>query len=80
MPNFLYTFKLKFLPFDIHICASVSVFHIINVVQFQEIVGGMLDLETNLWRKPRKENFDQQRRKVMEFSGWYKEFDPTQDN
>ncbi|XP_063609512.1 CWF19-like protein 2 [Penaeus indicus] len=46
----------------------------------QEIVGGMLDLENNLWRKPRKENFDQQRRKVMEFGGWYKEFDPTQDN
>ncbi|XP_069971916.1 CWF19-like protein 2 [Penaeus vannamei] len=45
----------------------------------QEIVGGMLDLETNLWRKPRKENFDQQRRKVMEFNSWYKEFDPTQD-
>ncbi|KAK3869139.1 hypothetical protein Pcinc_025533 [Petrolisthes cinctipes] len=45
----------------------------------QEIVGGMLDLERNLWRKPRKENFDIQRRKVMEFSRWYKEFDPTQE-
>ncbi|XP_071539626.1 uncharacterized protein [Panulirus ornatus] len=46
----------------------------------QEIVGGMMDLDNNLWRKPRKENFDAQRRKVMEFSRWYKEFDPTQDD
>lgn len=46
----------------------------------QEIVGGMLDLDSHLWRKPRRENFDAQRRKVMEFSRWYKEFDPTQDN
>lgn len=45
----------------------------------QEIVGGMLDLENNLWRKPRRENFETQRRKVMEFSRWYKEFDPTQE-
>lgn len=44
----------------------------------QEIVGGMLDVETNLWRKPRRENFDTQRRKVMQFSTWYKDFDPTQ--
>lgn len=44
----------------------------------QEIIGGMLDVETNLWRKPRRENFDAQRRKVMQFSTWYKEFDPTQ--
>ncbi|KAK7067195.1 hypothetical protein SK128_003604, partial [Halocaridina rubra] len=44
----------------------------------QEIIGGMLDLETNMWRKPRKENFDAQRRKVMEFSRWYREFDITQ--
>ncbi|XP_066943076.1 CWF19-like protein 2 isoform X2 [Macrobrachium rosenbergii] len=45
----------------------------------QEIVGGMLDLEPNMWRKPRKENFEVQRRKVMEFSRFYKEFDITQD-
>lgn len=45
----------------------------------QEIVGGMLDLDSGLWRKPRRENFDTQRRKVMEFSRWYKEFDPTQE-
>ncbi|KAG7177631.1 CWF19-like protein 2-like [Homarus americanus] len=46
----------------------------------QEIVGGMLDLDNNLWHKPRKENFDAQRRKVMEFNNWYKKFDPTQDD
>lgn len=46
----------------------------------QAIVGGMLDLENNLWRKPRKEKFDAQRRKVMEFSRWYKEFDITQED
>lgn len=51
----------------------------VSCLFLQEIVGGMLDLETNLWRKPRWENFDFQRRKVMEFGRWYKEFDPTQE-
>lgn len=67
----------------IHISEDLNVFVfyllIYLFIHFQEIVGGMLDLENNLWRKPRRENFDTQRRKVMEFSRWYKEFDPTQE-
>ena len=43
----------------------------------QEIIGGVLDLEQNLWRKPRKENFDIQRKKVIQFSNCYKDFDPN---
>lgn len=39
----------------------------------EEIIGGMLDLDHDLWRKPRRENFDQQREKVLNFSeAWNK--------
>lgn len=40
--------------------------------QLQEIIGGMLDLDCNLWRKPRKESFDEQRVKVLEFTEMWK--------
>ncbi|XP_046383601.1 CWF19-like protein 2 [Ischnura elegans] len=44
----------------------------------QEIIGGMLDLDHRLWKKKRPENFDQQRKKVVQFSKWWKEYDWTQ--
>ncbi|KAG9265288.1 CWF19-like protein 2 [Astyanax mexicanus] len=43
----------------------------------KEILGGMLDLEPRRWRKPIRENFDDQRKKVLEFSQWWKPFDCT---
>ncbi|CAG2069583.1 unnamed protein product, partial [Timema podura] len=43
----------------------------------QEIIGGMLDLDHQLWRKPRKDNFDSQRQKVVQFAQWWKPFDFT---
>lgn len=43
----------------------------------QEIIGGMLDLDHNMWRKPRIENFDKQRRKVVDFSKKWRDFDFT---
>ncbi|PSN37445.1 CWF19-like protein 2 [Blattella germanica] len=43
----------------------------------QEIIGGMLDLDHNLWRKPRRENFDVQRKKVVQFAKWWEPFDFT---
>ncbi|XP_046751822.1 CWF19-like protein 2 [Diprion similis] len=43
----------------------------------QEIIGGMLDLDRNTWRKPKRENFDQQRSKVMEFAKMWKKYDFT---
>ncbi|KAJ1522720.1 hypothetical protein ONE63_001880 [Megalurothrips usitatus] len=43
----------------------------------QEIIGGMLELDHNVWRKPKLENFDQQRRKVLAFSKKWREFDFT---
>lgn len=46
----------------------------------QEIIGGMLDLDHSLWRKPRKENFDQLRKKVMEFTEIWKKYDFTVNN
>lgn len=33
----------------------------------EEIIGGILDLDHNLWRKPKRETFEQQREKVLDF-------------
>ena len=37
----------------------------------------MVDAEPTLWRKPRKENFDDQRKKVLQFAEWWKPYDWT---
>ena len=47
------------------------------LVFFKEILGGILDLEPQTWRRPRKENFDQQRRKVLDFAADWKQYDFT---
>jgi hypothetical protein len=41
-------------------------------------VGGMLELEPFIWKKPRKENFQTQKKKVLQFAEWWKPFDWTQ--
>ncbi|KAK2847125.1 hypothetical protein Q5P01_010124 [Channa striata] len=41
----------------------------------KEVVGGMMDLEPRRWRKLIKENFDDQRKKVLQFAQWWKPFD-----
>ena len=41
----------------------------------EEIIGGMLDMDHDIWRKPRKENFDQQREKVLKFSEIWKNYE-----
>ncbi|XP_030056116.1 CWF19-like protein 2 [Microcaecilia unicolor] len=43
----------------------------------KEIVGGMLDLEPRRWRKAIRENFDDQRKKVLQFAQWWKPYDFT---
>ncbi|XP_010769070.1 CWF19-like protein 2 [Notothenia coriiceps] len=43
----------------------------------KEVVGGMMDLEPRRWRKMIRENFDDQRKKVLEFAGWWKPYDCT---
>ncbi|RVE49478.1 hypothetical protein evm_005819 [Chilo suppressalis] len=43
----------------------------------EEIIGGMLDLEHYLWKNPRKEYGDLQRKKVLEFIKEWKPFDPN---
>ncbi|XP_005100539.1 CWF19-like protein 2 [Aplysia californica] len=45
----------------------------------REIVGGMIDAEPTLWRKPHKENFESQRNKVLQFEQWWKPYDWTQN-
>lgn len=42
----------------------------------REVVGGLLDLETTLWRKPRFDDFEEQRKKTVEFTKSFKPFDP----
>ncbi|XP_037123869.1 CWF19-like protein 2 [Syngnathus acus] len=43
----------------------------------KEVVGGMMDVEPRLWRKLIRENFDDQRKKVLRFAQWWKEYDCT---
>nr|XP_048700391.1 CWF19-like protein 2 isoform X2 [Caretta caretta] len=43
----------------------------------KEIIGGMLDLEPRLWKKGIRENFDDQRKKVLQFAQWWKPYDIT---
>ncbi|XP_015747984.1 PREDICTED: CWF19-like protein 2 [Acropora digitifera] len=43
----------------------------------KEILGGMLDLEPQRWRKPRKENFEEHKNKVLRFGEWWEPFDWT---
>ena len=56
-----------------------SSYRIMNIYIFflQEILGGMLDLEPRRWRKPRMEKFEEQRKKVLEFSEWWKDYNWT---
>jgi hypothetical protein len=44
----------------------------------REVVGGMLDLEPQLWRKPHSERFEEQRQKVLKFAELWKPYDWTQ--
>ncbi|XP_051162571.1 CWF19-like protein 2 [Leptopilina boulardi] len=46
----------------------------------QEIIGGMLDVDYSLWRKPRRENFEDQTKKVIEFTEMWKPYDFTGGN
>ncbi|XP_006151005.1 CWF19-like protein 2 isoform X2 [Tupaia chinensis] len=43
----------------------------------KEIIGGMLDVEPRLWRKGIRENFEDQRKKALQFSQWWKPYDFT---
>lgn len=43
----------------------------------QEVIGGMLDLHHSKWRKPKYQNFEEQSRRVVEFSKDWSDFDCT---
>jgi len=43
----------------------------------QEIIGGMLDLDPRLWRHPRREAFDDQKSRVLDFAQKWRKFDFT---
>uniref|UniRef100_A0A8C9DK48 CWF19-like protein 2 n=1 Tax=Prolemur simus TaxID=1328070 RepID=A0A8C9DK48_PROSS len=43
----------------------------------KEIIGGMLDIEPRLWRKGVRENFEDQRKKALQFAQWWKPYDFT---
>lgn len=44
---------------------------------FQEVIGGMLDLDHSLWKNPKKEYGDLQRKKVLEFLKEWKPFEQS---
>lgn len=46
---------------------------------WQEIIGGMIDSDHRLWKKPPKENFEEQRKKVLKFADMWKPYDWTQN-
>ena len=44
----------------------------------REVIGGLLDLSPRLWLKSRREDFDKQKAKVLQFSKWWAPYDWTQ--
>lgn len=44
----------------------------------EEIIGGMLDLDCNLWRKPKRESFEEQRAKMLKFTEMWKKYNSPQ--
>lgn len=46
----------------------------------EEIIGGILDLDHNLWRRPKKETFEQQKEKVLEFTKMWDKYKHLLDN
>ena len=46
----------------------------------QEIIGGMLDLEPRIWRHPKRESFESQKKRVLSFAAKWKKFDFTKKN
>ncbi|XP_072170792.1 CWF19-like protein 2 [Diadema setosum] len=44
----------------------------------KEVIGGLLDVEPRLWRHPPKENFEDQTKRVLQLTQWWKPFDWTQ--
>lgn len=43
----------------------------------QEIIGGMLDLHHSKWRNPKRQSFEEQSKRVLEFNKNWCKFDPT---
>ena len=41
----------------------------------KEVMGGILDLDPLKWRRPRKDEFSSQSKKVIEFLKWWKPFE-----
>ena len=46
-------------------------------IQSQEILGGMLDAEPRIYKNPKRESFDQQKKRVLQFGAKWKDFDFT---
>ena len=43
----------------------------------QEVIGGMLDLEPRIFKNPKKESFEAQKARVLQFGAKWKQFDLT---
>lgn len=62
-------------------CKLIQLIYIINTENFflyyQEIIGGMMDLEHNAWRKRQREPIEEQLQKTTKFLEMWKEYDFT---
>ena len=58
------------------VCSFLIIFDFI-FNYFTEVIGGMLDLEPRVWRNPKREPFDLQKKKVLSFGGKWKRYDIT---
>lgn len=47
----------------------------LQFLYFQEIIGGMLDLDHTIWRKQRKQSFEEQSKKVIALTKLWSSFD-----
>lgn len=50
----------------------------IETYRFEEVIGGVLDLHHNLWRKPQRESFEEQLKKMQKLKELWKPYDWTE--
>lgn len=57
-----------------------QIYSCLTLIYFQEIIAGMLDLDHSVWKNPKREYGELQRKKVMEFINEWKQFERSIKN
>lgn len=58
-----------------HMLSFIKLSFKLQFLYFQEIIGGMLDLDHTIWRKQRKQSFEEQSKKVIALTKLWGSFD-----